>query len=164
MVKTMSQPIVDAAKKAGISTDRAEEIYSMKILGREFCHGGYVDLNLTSKEHEWIIDVHEMLSRDGSTWQPKEYHQFEKKEKAIHRIYNAIGGLLGEDDIACASYDQLRNLIAYLNEVGADICGDPRLSMDETDKMAQRLYNYGEIRSSELIDEWSERVFAKQPG
>ena len=155
MVEKMSQPMVGAAMNAGISIKRAEEIYSLKVLGREFYQGDYVDLSLTYTESAWIVDVFEMLSEKGGTWNPKNYHRFEKKKTAKRMVINAIFTLIGEDETICgASPDQLESLITHLNGARVDISDDPKLSMDDIDDMVTSLINYGVVRYSELLDEY----------
>jgi hypothetical protein len=140
MSEKMNQLMVDAATKAGISIIRAKKIYRMRVLGREFYHGDHVDLSLTDTECEWIVDVYKMLSKEGSTWDPKEYHRFEKKKTAMEWVYNSVVSLLAEDDsIIGASADQLYDLAKNLINARIDICGDPELSMDDINELVSHI-------------------------
>ena len=143
-METMNDVMMDAAKTAGISKERAEIIYSMKVLGRN--QSDNEGLNLTSYESSWIVDIDETLR----TSDPKAYHRLEKRKVAKEQIYKAILVLLGGDAIYETEI-KLDALATELNKLMVESFDDTKLSLDDFAEIAEKIVKHAKAQSHEAV-------------
>ena len=153
-MKEMNDVMIKAAEGAGISLQRAKEIYSLKLLGRELFPKKRKNLKLTFKESTWIVDVEEMLTKEhGTTWHPIDYHRFERgkhiKWQKEH-IWSAIEALLGEHYIN-EPEDKLTALAKGLNDLMVKLFDCVKIDSKEFEEMAEAISEIGARRPYEAL-------------